>query len=259
MIVDSHCHLDYPEFESDLNALLSACEASGVGKMLSACISMKRFEANRAIAATSDKIVCSVGIHPHEAEKEKDVSIDDILSKTEDEKIVAIGECGLDYFYDNSPQDTQKDIFAMQLKAAHKADLPVIVHTRDAEDDTIDLISRQMEQGAVTGVIHCFSGGPDLAKAALDLGFYISASGIATFPKSTTIQEALKNVPLDRLLIETDSPYLAPVPMRGKRNTPAHLKYTAAFLADLKGVSYQELSAQTTENFFSLFPKARAS
>ena len=214
------------------------------------------FEGVRAVAERYDNVWCSVGIHPHEAEKERLDSAGPLVERTHHPKVVGLGETGLDYFYEHSPRAAQQENFRWHIAAAREAGLPLIVHTRDADDDTIEILNDEMGKGAFTGLIHCFTGTRRLAEAALALGFYISASGIATFKKSEALRDVLKDVPLDRLLVETDAPYLAPVPMRGKRNEPAFVVHTAAAMAALKGVTPDALAAATTDNFFRLFAKA---
>ena len=211
----------------------------------------------RAVAERFPDVWCSVGVHPHEAEKELLSDAAPLLAETGHPKVVGIGETGLDYYYEHSPRQPQIANFHAHIAAARQAALPVIVHTRDADDDTISLLEDEMGKGAFTGLIHCFTGSQRLADAALALGLYISVSGIATFKNSTSLRDVIRTVPLDRLLVETDAPFLAPVPHRGKTNEPALVVHTARMLADLKGVSEAELAAATTENFFRLFRKVR--
>jgi TatD DNase family protein len=257
MLVDSHCHLDFPEFSAELDAVLVRARAAGVGHFLTIGTELQAFPRVRAVAESADDIHCSVGVHPHSAEKELLENQDVLLKESEHAKVVAFGETGLDFYYNNSPRDEQIKDFRIHIAAAREASLPLIVHTRDAEDETIAILSDEMERGSFTGVIHCFTGTEKLARAAVDLGFYISVSGIATFKKAEDLRAVIKDVPLDRLLVETDSPYLAPQPHRGKRNEPSFVVHTAAMLAGLKGVSEENLAAATTDNFFRLFPKAK--
>jgi TatD DNase family protein len=258
MLVDSHCHLDFPEFAPELDAVLARARAAGVGHFLTIGTELARFPGVLAVAETADDIHCSIGVHPHSAEKESLASPDIFLEASRHPKVVAFGETGLDFYYNNSPRDEQISDFRMHIMAARETGLPLIIHTRDAEDETIGLMREEMEKGAFTGVIHCFTGTEKLARASLDLGFYISVSGIATFKKADGLRDVLKHVPLERLLVETDSPYLAPLPHRGKRNEPSFVVHTAAMLAGLKGVSEEELAVTTTDNFFRLFAKAKA-
>ncbi|HEX3943636.1 MAG TPA: TatD family hydrolase [Rhizomicrobium sp.] len=255
MLVDSHCHLDFPEFAPELDAVLRRAREADVQVCVSIGTTLAKFPQVLAVAEQFDNVYCSVGIHPHEAKVEPLEDAAPLIEQAKNAKVVGIGETGLDYYYAHSPRETQISNFRAHIAAARELKLPLIVHTRDAEDDTIAILEEEMGQGAFTGLIHCFTGTQRLADAALALGFCISASGIATFKKSEALREVLKTVPLDRLLVETDAPYLAPQPFRGKRNEPAFVKHTAATLAELKGVSFPELAAATTDNFFRLFTR----
>jgi TatD DNase family protein len=257
MLVDSHCHLDFPEFTPELDAVVERAKEAGVGTLVSIGTTLAKFPDVRAVAERFDDVWCTVGIHPHEAEKELLGDAQPLTERALHEKVVGIGETGLDYYYEHSPRAEQQQNFRAHIAAARTLALPLIVHTRDAEDDTIEILREEIGKGAFTGLIHCFTGTQTLARAALDLGFYISASGIATFKKSDELRAVLKDVPMNRLLVETDSPYLAPMPHRGKRNEPAFVAHTARTLAALKGEREQDFAAQTTANFFRLFTKAR--
>jgi TatD DNase family protein len=257
MLVDSHCHLDFPEFAPELDAVLQRARAAGVGHFLTISTQLEDFPRVLSIAELSEDIHCSIGVHPHNAAKEVLNTPEILIKKSNHPKVVAFGETGLDFYYNNSPRDEQISDFRVHIAAAREATLPMIVHTREAEDDTIQILSEEMKQGSFTGVIHCFTGTDRLATAALDLGFYISVSGIATFKKAEALRAVIEKVPLDRLLVETDAPYLAPQPHRGKRNEPSFVVHTAAMLAQLKGVEIDELASVTTDNFFHLFPKAK--
>jgi TatD DNase family protein len=259
MLVDSHCHLDFPEFSAELDAVLARAREAGVGHFLTIATELEAFPRVREISELSDDIHCTIGVHPHSAAKEVLTSPDILLKECEHPKVVAFGETGLDFYYNNSPRDEQISDFRVHIAAAREASLPLVVHTRDADDDTIAILSEEIEKGSFTGVIHCFTGSKRLADAALDLGFYISVSGIATFKKAAALRDVIKEVPLDRLLVETDAPYLAPQPHRGKTNEPAFVVHTAAMLAALKSVTEEELATATTENFFQLFSKAKQS
>jgi TatD DNase family protein len=257
MLVDSHCHLDFPEFAPELDAVVERAMAAGVGLCVSIGTTLEGFPRVRAVAERFDSVWCSVGIHPHEAEKEPLQDAQALITLAQGPKVVGIGETGLDYFYEHSPRAAQQKNFRLHIAAARELGLPLIVHTRDAEDDTIEILRDEMVRGTFTGLIHCFTGTKKLADAALDLGFYISVSGIATFKKSEELRAVIREVPLEHLLVETDAPFLAPVPHRGKRNEPAFVARTADVLAQLKGVSGEDLAAQTTQNFFSLFRKVK--
>jgi TatD DNase family protein len=257
MLVDSHCHLDFPDFAAELDGVLDAARAQGVGHFLTIGTGLSRFAGVRAVAERAADIHCTVGVHPHEAAVEPLSGPEILLKESEHHKVVGFGEGGLDYYYEHSPRDAQMTNFRHHIAAARMAQLPLVVHTRDAEDDTIAILNEEMHKGTFTGVIHCFTGTTKLARAALKLGFYVSVSGIATFKKADDLRETLKEVPLDRLLVETDAPYLAPQGKRGKRNEPAFIVLTAEMLAELKGVSFDTLAKATTDNFFRLFTKAK--
>ena len=255
MLVDSHCHLDFPDYAGKVDEVLGRARAAGVGVCVSIGTELKRFPGVKAVAEAHDNVWCSVGVHPHEAQKELLDDAAALIAEAAHPKVVAIGETGLDYYYEHSPREPQQKNFRSHIMAARTCRLPVIVHTRDADDDTIDILRDEMGKGAFTGLIHCFTGTQRLADAALDLGLYISVSGIATFKNSSALRDVIKTVPLDRLLVETDAPYLAPVPHRGKTNEPAFVVHTANMLAELKGVTPDALASATTDNFFRLFSK----
>ena len=257
MLVDSHCHLDFPDYAGDVDGVVGRARAAGVGVCLSIGTELSRFPGVRAVAEKFPDVWCSVGVHPHEAEKELLSDAAPLLAETGHPKVVGIGETGLDYFYEHSPRVPQQANFRFHIAAARTTGLPVIVHTRDADDDTIEILRDEMGKGAFTGLIHCFTGTQRLADAALELGLYISVSGIATFKNSAALRDVIKTVPLERLLVETDAPFLAPVPNRGKTNEPAFVVHTAKMLAELKGVTPDELAAATTDNFFRLFAKVQ--
>ena len=256
MLVDSHCHLDFPEFSDELDLVVARAGEAGVSHMLTICTRVTKFQQVRQVAGGYENIWCSVGIHPHNAEDEPEISSDDLMALADDPKVVAFGETGLDFYYEQSPRVQQERSFRAHINASRQLGLPVIVHTRDADDDMIRILRDEHRKGPFSGVIHCFSSGPRMAETAQELGLYISISGIVTFKTAEELRDIVKTVPLDRLLVETDSPYLAPVPKRGKRNEPAFTAYTAAKLAELKGVTEEELAARTTKNFFALFKKA---
>lgn len=259
MLVDSHCHLDYPEF-TDIGETVRRAEEAGVGAMLTIGTELSRFPGVLAVAESPQsqgKIYCTVGVHPHEAGKGDMVVLDELLRLAEHPKVVGFGETGLDYFYDHSPRAEQRESFRIHIEAARQMQLPLIVHTRDAEDDTLEILSDEMKKGDFPGLIHCFSASESFARQALEMGLYISISGIVTFKKADELRDAIKNVPLERLLVETDAPYLAPVPFRGKPNEPAYTRYTAEKLTEIINVSFEELEQATTDNFYRLFSKAQ--
>lgn len=256
MLVDSHCHLDFSELAADAESVVARARAAGVGVMVTIGTELARFDRVLAMAERFDNVWCSVGTHPHESAKELVTDPAPLLAHTSHPKVVGVGETGLDYYYEHSPRPPQLASFRAHIAAARMAGLPVIVHTRDADDDTITVLTEEMGKGAFTGLIHCFTGTQRLADAALELGLYISVSGIATFKNSASLRDVIATVPLDQLLVETDAPYLAPAPHRGKTNEPAFVVHTAAMLAELKSVSAAELAAATTDNFFRLFTRA---
>ena len=256
MLIDSHCHLDFPALCEDLDAVVARASGAGIAGMVTICTKVSEFEQVAAIADAHRNIYCTVGLHPHEAAQEPDVTVVDLLARAEHPKCVAIGETGLDFYYEHSPRAIQATQFREHIAAARQSGLPLIVHTRDADLETGDILADEMGQGAYSGLIHCFSAGWQLAKRALDLGLYISISGIVTFKNADAIRDVVAKVPLDRLLVETDSPYLAPVPKRGKRNEPAFVVHTAEKVAEIKGIPRAELDQITARNFFHLFSKA---
>lgn len=254
-LVDSHCHLDFPEFAAELPEVVARAEANGIGLMQTICTHITKFPQVLAVAERFPSVYCSVGIHPHNVEEEPKVTAQDLLAKTAHPKVIGIGETGLDYYYEHSPRALQQQSFRAHIAAARESRLPIIVHTRDADADTIAILKEEHAKGPFPGLIHCFSSGPEMAEAALEIGFYISISGIITFKKAEELRAVVKTVPLERLLVETDSPYLAPMPHRGKRNEPAFTRHTAEMLAELKGVTTEELARITTANFHHLFQK----
>ncbi len=257
MLVDSHCHLDFDRFDGDREETVQRALDAGVGTMVTICTRVSRFEQISAIARSNDRIWCSVGVHPHQVAEEGRVPAAELVRLAEDSRVVGIGETGLDYFYDTSPRDDQKDSFREHIAAARETGLPLIVHTRDADEDMADILEEEYAKGRFSGVLHCFASGRNLAERALALGFYISLSGILTFNNAEDIRNIVRDVPLDRLLVETDSPFLAPAPNRGKRNEPSFVIHTANKAAELKGIDPETLAATTTENFFRLFSRAR--
>jgi TatD DNase family protein len=258
MLVDSHCHLDCPDFAPDRADVLARARNAGVGVMVTIGTRLSKFAEVRAIAESDPALYCSVGVHPHEAEKEGVGDPAPLLNAAQHPKVVGIGETGLDYFYKHSAPEAQARSFRAHVAAARESGLPLIVHARDADVDTIRILADEHRAGAFPGVIHCFTASRDLADHAVALGLYISFSGILTFKNARDIQETAKALPLERILVETDAPYLAPVPNRGKRNEPAYVAHTASFLAKLRGETAERIADATTENFFRLFRKVCA-
>lgn len=261
MLVDSHCHLNFPDFEADLDAVLARAKDNGVGTFLTVNTQLNQSKDIQLIADRYPNVFCSVGVHPHDAKDyikgyNGDTLYNQIKNFAKHPKTVGIGETGLDYHYDNSPRDDQKASFSEHIRASIDLNLPLIIHTREADQDTISCL-KEIGRGNAKGVFHCFSGSAELAQQALELGFYLSFSGILTFKTAESLRQIAQNAPLDRLLVETDAPFLAPTPHRGKRNEPGFTRYTAELLADLKGLSYSSIETITTDNFFTLFTKAR--
>jgi TatD DNase family protein len=255
MLVDSHCHLDFPDFAAERAAIVARAQAAGVGLMVTISTRVKRFPEIKAIAEEFDSVYCSVGTHPHNADEELDVTADDLVRLAAHPRVVAIGEAGLDYHYDNSPRAAQAQGFRTHIAAARETGLPLVIHAREADDDVATILTEETGKGAFPFVLHCFSSGPALARTGVALGGYVSFSGILTFKNSIELREIATQVPRDRLLVETDAPYLAPLPFRGKRNEPAYVTKTAAVLASTIGVSEPEIADITTANFFRLFSK----
>jgi TatD DNase family protein len=255
MLIDSHCHLDFPDFSGELDAIIGRARAVGVGRMVTISTRIRRHGDLLAIAERFDDVFCSIGTHPHNAHEELDVTIDEIVHMTEHRKVVAIGEAGLDYHYDYSPRDAQERGFRNHVAAARATGLPLVIHSRDADDDMARILEEEMGKGAFKAVLHCFTGGRVLAERAIALGLSISFTGIVTFKKSDELRAIAAALPLDRILVETDAPYLAPGRYRGKRNEPSYVTETAKVLAETRGVSADDLARQTTDNFFRLFSK----
>ena len=258
MLIDSHCHLEYKGLVEDQAAILDRAREAGVGGFLN--ISTRESEW-RQVVGTAERegdVWASVGIHPHEADAHEDLGAEVLLKASDNPRVVGIGETGLDYYYDKSDRQVQRDLFRMHIGVARETGLPVIIHTRDAEDDTAQILAEEMEKGAFPALSHCFTASADFGRKVLELGLTISISGIVTFKNAAELQSVAAQVPADRLLVETDSPFLAPMPHRGKSCEPAFVRNTAQFVADLRGESFELLSEQTTGNFFRLFSKAVA-
>ncbi len=257
MLVDHHCHLDFPEFAPELDQVVARAREAGVGTMVTISTRIRQFDKVRAVAERFDDVYCSVGTHPHNAHEELDIPLEKLIEFTAHPKVVAVGEAGLDYYYKHSTPEAQAEGFRRHIAAARETGLPLEIHTRDADADTIAILEDEHAKGAFPAVLHCFTGGRELAMRALELGLSVSFSGVITFKKNDALRDIAREVPLDRLLVETDAPFLAPDPFRGKRNEPSYVVRTAATLASVKGISNAELADATTDNFFRLYQKAK--
>ncbi|MGX7926047.1 TatD family hydrolase [Tsuneonella sp. HG094] len=257
-LIDSHCHLEYEGVAEDRDGVLERARAAGVTGMLNISTRQREWATVVATAEREPDVWASVGIHPHEADGHADLGREALLAAADHPKVIGIGESGLDYYYDKSDRAVQRDLFRMHIGAARETGLPIIIHTRDAEDDTAAILTDEMEQGTFPALIHCFTASAGFARTVLDLGLTISLSGIVTFKNAHELQEIAAELPDERLLVETDSPFLAPVPHRGRPCEPAFVRDTAAFVAGLRGVELAELAETTTDNFFRLFRKAAA-
>ena len=255
MLIDSHCHLDFPELAADLDAVLDRAKAAGVGLMVTISTRVRSFKALQAIVEAHENVFCSIGTHPHNAAEEPDVTVGELVELSRHPKVVAIGEAGLDYHYDHSPRDVQKKSFRTHIAAARKTGLPLVIHARDADADIARMLEEESKKGVFPFVLHCFTGGADLAHRGLALGGYVSFSGVVTFKNAEALRDIALGVPSDRLLVETDAPYLAPEPLRGRTNEPANVVHTAALLARLRGLEFPDFSRATTANFARLFSK----
>ena len=257
-LIDSHCHLNYAGLAERQDEVLTTARARGVTGFLNISTRQNEWDDVVGAAERNPDVWASIGVHPHEADAHPDLGAAALVEAASHPRVIAIGECGLDYYYDKSDRAAQRERFQAHIEAARETGLPLVVHTRDAEEDTAAMLTREVAKGGVTGVLHCFTGSAALARTALDLGFYISMSGIVTFKNAQDLQQTAKTVPEDRLLVETDSPFLAPVPHRGQTCEPAFVADTAAFLSDLRDEPLDELASATTANFFRLFGKAGA-
>jgi TatD DNase family protein len=258
MLIDSHCHLDFPDFASDLDAIVARATDAGLGRMVTISTRVRRLGDLLAIAERFDNVYCSVGTHPHHADEEDGISVDELVELTHHPKVVALGEAGLDYFYDNGSPEAQARGFRAHIAAARATGLPLVIHTRDADVDCGRILEDEMTRGPFRAVLHCYTGGRELAMKAIELGLSISFTGILTFKRSQALRDLAAELPADRIMVETDSPYLAPGKFRGKRNEPAYVVEVAKVLAETRGVSFEEISRRTTENFFRLFSKVPA-
>ncbi len=258
MLIDTHCHLDFPDFAEERGALVERAMASGVGRMVTISTLISKQAQVKAVAEAYDNVWCSVGTHPNHAAEEPDLPLEAYLEAAKHPRVVAIGEGGLDYHYDYASPEVQKPVFLRQIEAARQTGLPLVIHSRSADEDMAAILSEEMGKGAFTFILHCFSSGPKLAKIGVELGGYVSFSGILTFPKSTELREIAATIPHDRLLVETDAPYLAPKPFRGKRNEPSYVAHTAAVLADVIDLSESEVADLTTQNALRCFSRMPA-
>jgi TatD DNase family protein len=258
MLIDTHCHLDFPEFAPERDAVVARAKAAGLSRMITISTQVEKFPTVSAIADTYDQVYCTVGTHPHEAHMEAEASVAKLVALARHPKCVGIGEAGLDYHYDRAPRDVAARVFKTHIAAARESGLPLVIHARDADGDVAAILEDEMGKGTFKALLHCFTSSRQLAERALALGLSISFSGVLTFKKSDELRAIARDVPLDRLLVETDAPFLAPVPYRGKRNEPAFVAATAKVLAEVKGMSEGELAALTTANALRLFSKMPA-
>jgi TatD DNase family protein len=255
MLVDSHCHLDFPDFADDLDAIVARAEAAGVGRIVTISTRVRHIDTLLGIAERFPNVYCSVGTHPHHADEEDGIAAGHLIELTKHPKVVALGEAGLDYFYQHGSRQAQERGFRTHIAAARATGLPLVIHTRDADEDCGRILEDEMAKGSFRAVLHCYTGGRELAMKAISLGLSISFTGILTFKKSQALRDLAAELPADRIMVETDAPYLAPGKFRGKRNEPAYVAEIAKVLAEARGVSLEEISRQTTENFFRLFSK----
>jgi TatD DNase family protein len=255
MLVDSHCHLDFPDFAAELDAVVQRARDTGIGRIVTISTRVKKHDQVLAIAEKYPEVFCSVGTHPEHAAEEADITAEQLIEHAKHAKIVALGEAGLDYHYDNSPRDAQEQSFRRHIAAARITKLPLVIHSRDCDADMARVLEEETKQGAFPAVLHCFTGSRDLAFKAMDLGLHISFTGILTFKRSDELRAIAAALPPDRIMVETDAPFLAPPPHRGKRNEPSYVVEIAKVLAAARGVSFAEIARQSTENFFRLFNK----
>ncbi len=255
MLVDSHCHLDFPDFADDLEGVVARAAAAGIGRIVTISTRVRRLDGLLAIAERFPNVYCSVGTHPHHADEEDRIPAGELIELTRHPKVVALGEAGLDYFYQHGSREAQERGFRAHIAAARATGLPLVIHTRDADDDCGRILQDEMTKGSFRAVLHCYTGGRELAMKAISLGLSISFTGILTFKKSQGLRDLAAELPADRIMVETDAPYLAPGKFRGKRNEPSYVIEIARVLAETRGVSLEEISRQTTQNFFRLFSK----
>jgi TatD DNase family protein len=257
MLVDHHCHLDFPEFAPDLDSIVARAGAAGVHTIVTISTRIRRFDQVRAIAEAYPDVWCTVGTHPHQADEERGIETAEIVRLSRHDKVVGIGEAGLDYYYKHGTPAAQAEGFRRHIAAARETGLPLEIHTRDADADTQAILADEHAKGAFPAILHCFTGGRELALRAVDMGLYVSFSGVASFKKAEALRAIACEVPLDRILVETDAPFLAPEPFRGKTNEPAYVVHTARAIAAARGLTFDEFARATTDNFFRLFTKAR--
>lgn len=255
MLIDTHCHLDFPDLEAERDEIIERAREAGVTQMVTISTRVKRFETILAITETYPNVFCSVGTHPHNADEELDITTEDLVRLSAHPKVVAIGEAGLDYFYVNAPREAQVEGLRRHIEAARLTGLPLVIHSRSADEDMAAILTEETGKGAFPFLLHCFSSGQELARIGVKLGGYVSFSGILTFPKSQDLRDIARTVPRDRMIVETDAPYLAPKPFRGKRNEPAYVAHTAEVLAEAIGVSKAEIEEITTANALRIFSK----
>ena len=255
MLVDSHCHLDFPDFAGDLDAIVQRAEAAGIGRIVTISTRVRRLQGLLDIAARFPNVYCTVGTHPHHADEEDGIPAQELIELARHPKVVGLGEAGLDYFYKNGSPEAQARGFRAHIEAARKTGLPLVIHTRDADDDCKRILEEEVGKGPFKAVLHCYTGGRQLAMRAVELGLSVSFTGILTFKNSQNLRDIASELPADRIMVETDAPYLAPGKHRGKRNEPAFVVETARVLAETRGVSLDEIARQTTENFFRLFDR----
>jgi TatD DNase family protein len=255
MLIDSHCHLDFPDFADDLDGVVGRARAAGIGRIVTISTRVKKQPQLIEIAEKYDDVFCSVGTHPHQADEERGLGVEELIAHTKHPKVVALGEAGLDHFYKNSSHEAQEEGFRTHIAAARATGLPLVIHTRDADDDCARVLEEEIAKGPFKAVLHCYTGGRDLAMLAIRLGLSISFTGILTFKGTQALRDLAAELPADRIMVETDSPFLAPGKHRGKRNEPSFVGETARVLAEARGVSEDEIARQTTENFFRLFSK----
>lgn len=258
MLVDSHCHLDFPDFADDLDGIVARAEAAGVGRIVTISTRVRQLDRLLAITERFPNVYCSVGTHPHQADEEDGISADELIALSRHPKVVAFGEAGLDYFYDHGSPQAQARGFRAHIAAARTTGLPLVIHTREADEDCGNILDEEMAKGPFRAVLHCYTGGRDLALKAIAHGLFVSFTGIITFKKSQALRDLAAELPADRIMVETDAPFLAPGKYRGKRNEPAYVVETARVLAEVRRVSFEEIARQTTENFFRFFDKVPA-